>query len=146
MVKDTGERTGVEALTERVLRLERRMAELEAAAASGGATRARTVEARPDRVRERKRHEVSVGDRIIVDQGAGRRVGVITQLRHADGSPPYVVRWLDTERESLFFPGVSTRVEPASRVPSARRAPPRERLSAGHGESADGEAGARGEG
>ncbi|GAA3452341.1 DUF1918 domain-containing protein [Dactylosporangium matsuzakiense] len=57
-----------------------------------------------------------IGDRIIEE---GRRVndhqriGVVTALRHEDGTPPYVVRWLDTEHEALVFPGSDCRIEPA---------------------------------
>jgi len=39
-----------------------------------------------------------VGDRIVVKGthvGDSARVGVVTALRHADGTPPYEVRWLD---------------------------------------------------
>nr|SBO96077.1 hypothetical protein BN4615_P5593 [Nonomuraea gerenzanensis] len=32
------------------------------------------------------------------------------RVEHADGSPPYLVRWLDTGRESLVFPGRDARV------------------------------------
>ncbi|UXA14714.1 DUF1918 domain-containing protein [Mycobacterium sp. SMC-8] len=31
--------------------------------------------------------------------------GLITDVRSGDGSPPYVVRWLDSEHECLVFPG-----------------------------------------
>lgn len=58
--------------------------------------------------------KAAVGDRIVVqvDQdGASRRIGIITEVRHPDGTPPYMVRWLD-ERESLFFPSISARIEP----------------------------------
>jgi len=56
-----------------------------------------------------------VGDRLVLDGthvGAARRRGVITHLRHDDGTPPYVVRWLDNGREALVFPGPDARVEP----------------------------------
>jgi len=33
------------------------------------------------------------------------RTGQIVGVPHADGSPPYVVHWLDDERTSLVFPG-----------------------------------------
>ncbi|MGY1633466.1 DUF1918 domain-containing protein [Geodermatophilus sp. SYSU D01186] len=33
------------------------------------------------------------------------RRGQIVEVPHADGSPPYVVHWLDDERRSLVFPG-----------------------------------------
>ncbi|MFS8102611.1 DUF1918 domain-containing protein [Lentzea alba] len=44
----------------------------------------------------------------VVDHG-GRR-GQIVRLRHEDGSPPYVVRWLDTDHEALVFPGPDAHV------------------------------------
>jgi hypothetical protein len=36
---------------------------------------------------------------------------VITQLRHDDGTPPYIVRWLDNDHEALVFPGTDACVE-----------------------------------
>jgi hypothetical protein len=57
-----------------------------------------------------------VGDRLVVEGihvGDARRVGVITELRHGDGTPPYQVRWLDSGVEALVFPGPEARVEPA---------------------------------
>lgn len=50
----------------------------------------------------------TVGDRLVVK---GRhldepiRDGEIIGVRHADGSPPYVVRWEDTGHEALVYPG-----------------------------------------
>jgi hypothetical protein len=58
-----------------------------------------------------------VGERLIMEGthvGDGRRVGVIVDLRHADGTPPYVVRWLDGEHETLVFPGPDARIEPTA--------------------------------
>jgi hypothetical protein len=58
-----------------------------------------------------------VGDRIVMEGarvGDPRRVGIVTQLRRDDGTPPYVVRWLDNGRETLLFPGPDARVEPPS--------------------------------
>ena len=49
-----------------------------------------------------------VGDRILI---AGNRVGQpernceVLEVRHANGEPPYVVRWADNGHEDLFFPG-----------------------------------------
>jgi hypothetical protein len=57
-----------------------------------------------------------VGDRLIMESvhvGEPRRIGVILELRHPDGTPPYLVRWLDTGHEGLVFPGPESRVEPA---------------------------------
>ena len=31
--------------------------------------------------------------------------GLITEVRSRDGSPPYVVRWLDSEHEAVVVPG-----------------------------------------
>lgn len=38
------------------------------------------------------------------------REGMIVEVPHADGSPPYVVRWLDTDRTSIVYPGPDTQV------------------------------------
>ena len=54
-----------------------------------------------------------VGDRIVVKGkhvGDGNRGGVITQLRHEDGTPPYEVRW-DDGHTGLIFPGPETHLE-----------------------------------
>ncbi|SEO84162.1 DUF1918 domain-containing protein [Trujillonella endophytica] len=40
------------------------------------------------------------------------REGLIVGVPHADGSPPYEVRWTDDERTSLVFPGADTTVVP----------------------------------
>jgi Domain of unknown function (DUF1918) len=37
------------------------------------------------------------GDRLVIRSPQ--------EVRHADGSPPYVVRWSDTGHEGLVFPG-----------------------------------------
>jgi len=31
--------------------------------------------------------------------------GLITEVHSSDGSPPYVVRWLDTDHTAIVFPG-----------------------------------------
>jgi hypothetical protein len=57
-----------------------------------------------------------VGDRLILKGthvGDPKRVGVITAVRHADGTPPYEVRWLDSGHEGLVFPGTDAVVEAA---------------------------------
>jgi hypothetical protein len=62
-----------------------------------------------------------IGDRLIEEGkhlGDRRRVGVITALRHGDGSPPYVVRWLDNGHEALVFPGPDAHVEPPAGEPA----------------------------
>lgn len=55
-----------------------------------------------------------VGDWIVVESvhlGGPRRIGEVVEVRHPDGTPPYVVRWTDDDRETLFFPGPETHVE-----------------------------------
>jgi hypothetical protein len=62
-----------------------------------------------------------VGDRLVLEgtgTGGPLRVGVITALRHGDGTPPYLVQWTDTGREALVFPGTESRVEPSTLVHS----------------------------
>lgn len=56
----------------------------------------------------------AVGDRMVVRSlhvDGPVRDGEILEVRHADGSPPYVVRWSDTGHESLYFPGPDAYVE-----------------------------------
>jgi hypothetical protein len=56
-----------------------------------------------------------VGDRIVVEGkhvGEPRRLGVILEVGHADGAPPYRVRWLDDGRATLIFPGPEAHIEP----------------------------------
>ena len=48
-----------------------------------------------------------VGDRLVRDGG---RVCEIIRLHHADGSPPYVVRWLSDGHIALLYPGPYTRL------------------------------------
>jgi len=50
-----------------------------------------------------------VGDRLLPD-GEQWRAGVIIGLQNADGSPPYVVKWLSDGHIALVFPGPYTRV------------------------------------
>lgn len=56
----------------------------------------------------------AVGDRLIVP---GRHVGEpmrdaeVLEVRHADGGPPYLVRWSDTGHVGLVFPGPEAHVQ-----------------------------------
>lgn len=48
------------------------------------------------------------GERLVVrghQVGQPDREAEILEVRHEDGSPPYVVRWGDTGQEGLVFPG-----------------------------------------
>jgi hypothetical protein len=40
--------------------------------------------------------------------------GIITEVHHDDGSPPYVVHWLDNDHEALVFPGPDATVVTAA--------------------------------
>jgi hypothetical protein len=56
-----------------------------------------------------------VGNWLVVEgltDASARRQGQIVAVDHADGSPPYWVRWLDDDHRSLVFPGPDARVEP----------------------------------
>ncbi|MEW2304175.1 pyridoxamine 5'-phosphate oxidase family protein [Streptomyces sp. NPDC006655] len=71
-----------------------------------------------------------LGDQLVVETpaatGAARRDGEIVGLRHDDGTPPYDVRWSDTDQVTLVFPGPDARVrhlEGGQRVPG-REVPP----------------------
>ena len=51
------------------------------------------------------------------------RRGLITEVHSPDGSPPYVVRWLETDHEATVFPGadsVSSRQRSKRKPTSAR--------------------------
>jgi hypothetical protein len=53
-----------------------------------------------------------VGDRLVID-GDPARTGLIIELLHEDGSPPYVVRWLATDHIAMISPGEFARLIPA---------------------------------
>ncbi|MGW0210345.1 DUF1918 domain-containing protein [Streptomyces sp. NPDC003233] len=59
-----------------------------------------------------------LGDQLIVESpatGAGKRDGEIVGLHHEDGTPPYDVRWSDTDEVTLVFPGPDAHVRPLHR-------------------------------
>ncbi|MFF2009573.1 DUF1918 domain-containing protein [Streptomyces sp. NPDC058195] len=71
------------------------------------------TEARDGSVQPRARLWARTGDRLIVGgatAGDKGRDGEIVGLHHTDGSPPYDVRWSDTGRTTLVFPGPDARV------------------------------------
>jgi hypothetical protein len=45
--------------------------------------------------------------------------GLITEVRSADGSPPYVVRWLSTDHIATVYPGPDAVVVTASEQQAA---------------------------
>ena len=60
--------------------------------------------------------KAAVGDHVVV---ASRRVdepareGEVREVRGADGSPPWLVRWSGRDEETLYFPGSDTVVSHA---------------------------------
>ncbi|MFF4569708.1 pyridoxamine 5'-phosphate oxidase family protein [Streptomyces sp. NPDC001410] len=49
-----------------------------------------------------------LGDQLVIESpttGGAKRDGEIVGLHHADGTPPYDVRWSDTDEVTLVFPG-----------------------------------------
>jgi hypothetical protein len=61
--------------------------------------------------------KASVGDEVVVESavlsGTVRR-GRVVEVRHPDGTPPFVVEWHDTGERTVFVPGPDTRVVPAA--------------------------------
>ena len=52
--------------------------------------------------------QAQVGDALIIQGhqvGESRRTGEVVEVRGADGGPPYLVRWDDSGRTTLLFPG-----------------------------------------
>jgi Domain of unknown function (DUF1918) len=79
------------------------------------------VEFRPTRRKERTM-KAKVGDFLVVkgttvEQHDQR--GVITEVRSADGSPPYVVRWLNTDHVATVYPGPDALVVTAAEQEAA---------------------------
>ena len=56
----------------------------------------------------------TVGDELIIEGhriGLPRRIGKVVEARGDGGGPPYLVRWDDTGRTTLLFPGADCRIE-----------------------------------
>lgn len=78
-----------------------------------------------------------LGDQLVIESpktGTTRRDGEIVGLHHADGTPPYDVRWSDTHEVTLVFPGPDAHVrhlghgqgstnEPSGRIAVERGGP-----------------------
>lgn len=70
--------------------------------------RALAGERQPAPPRARRTDAVSPGDRLVVTphrQGQPPRDAEVLEVRGADGGPPFLVRWEDTGRVSLHYPG-----------------------------------------
>ncbi|TQK50507.1 hypothetical protein FBY35_0843 [Streptomyces sp. SLBN-118] len=65
-----------------------------------------------------------LGDLLVVESpttGSTRRDGEIVGLHHEDGTPPYDVRWSDTEQITLVFPGPDAHVQHSNHMPEGLR-------------------------
>jgi hypothetical protein len=51
---------------------------------------------------------VRAGDTLIARGHSFNQRGLIIGVYHSDGSPPYLVRWGDDDREAMFEPGADT--------------------------------------
>ena len=63
---------------------------------------------------EPPRLRVRPGDRLVItahQQGGRPRDAEVLEVRGEDGGPPYLVRWQDTGRVSLHYPGSDARLE-----------------------------------
>ncbi|MFD7658164.1 DUF1918 domain-containing protein [Actinosynnema sp. NPDC059797] len=63
-----------------------------------------------------------VGDWIVIERGSTDRParrGLVEEVRHGDGTPPYAVHWLDTGARTLVFPGPDAHVVSAEEVAAA---------------------------
>ena len=52
--------------------------------------------------------KAKVGDWLVIKSATVEQAdqrGEITEVRSADGSPPYVVRWFSTDHEATVYPG-----------------------------------------
>ena len=64
--------------------------------------------------------KAAAGDQVIVEGNhlmAPRRQGVVIEVHDPAGAPPYLVRWADTDTETLFFPGPDCHVVPGEHLP-----------------------------
>ncbi len=61
-----------------------------------------------------------VGDRLVVGPD---RIGVVIDVPAADGSPPYIVRWLEGGHIAMVQPDQYSRIVPAGQPIEARAEP-----------------------
>lgn len=55
-----------------------------------------------------------VGDRLVIGGhriGQPARRGMVLEVRDAEGGPPYLVQWNDTDHPTLFYPGSDCLIE-----------------------------------
>ncbi|GAB2776708.1 pyridoxamine 5'-phosphate oxidase family protein [Streptomyces chlorus] len=77
-----------------------------------------------------------LGDQLVIESaatGVTRRDGEIIGLHHKDGTPPYDVRWSDTQVVTLVFPGPDAHILHPGHEPGTAREPSRPPGAAGAG-------------
>jgi Domain of unknown function (DUF1918) len=57
-----------------------------------------------------------VGDRLVVGKD---RTGVVVGVPSADGSPPYIIKWLTDGHIAMVFPDQYSRIVPAVTGPGS---------------------------
>ncbi|MEV8523591.1 pyridoxamine 5'-phosphate oxidase family protein [Streptomyces sp. NPDC052000] len=70
-----------------------------------------------------------LGDQLVIESvttGAAKRDGEIVGLRHPDGTPPYEVRWSDTDEVTLVFPGPDAHIRHTEHAPGTAHEPSRQ--------------------
>ncbi|MEU2737917.1 pyridoxamine 5'-phosphate oxidase family protein [Streptomyces sp. NPDC007095] len=66
------------------------------------------------------------GDQLVIESpapGVARRDGEIVGLHHPDGTPPYEVRWSDTDEVTLVFPGPDAHIRHVEHTPGRAHEP-----------------------
>ncbi|MFI8306777.1 pyridoxamine 5'-phosphate oxidase family protein [Streptomyces sp. NPDC085927] len=77
-----------------------------------------------------------LGDLLVIESpatGATRRDGEIIGLHHQDGTPPYDVRWSDTQTVTVVFPGPDAHLLHPGHEPGTAQGPSRRPGAAGAG-------------
>lgn len=62
--------------------------------------------------------KAKVGDKLVVvghHVGEHGREAEILEVHGADGAPPYLVRWIETDHQALVFPGSDASIEHVER-------------------------------
>jgi hypothetical protein len=66
--------------------------------------------------------KAKVGDRLVIK---GHRIheadrdAEILEIRGPDGAPPYLIRWSDSGRDTIMYPGVDARILHPEHAPPA---------------------------
>lgn len=66
--------------------------------------------------------KAKVGDWLLIKGTTVNRRdqrGLISEVHSTDGSPPYVVRWLETDHDATVFPGPDAMVVTAKQLAAA---------------------------